>query len=106
MSLIGTELGLEKSRSTLDRNTLWGYIVGQIRGVERMVEEDRYCVDILTQIAAVRSALDTLGVELLTEHLESCILGHGTGTEHACAQPMTGEALLAEVRATLSRFLR
>ncbi len=81
-------------------------IAGQVAGIQRMVDDDRYCVYVLTQIAAVRSALDTLGVELLSSHLESCVLGHGTGTEHAHAQTMTREELLAEVRASLSRFLK
>jgi CsoR family transcriptional regulator, copper-sensing transcriptional repressor len=81
-------------------------IAGQVGAIKRMVEEERYCVDILTQIAAVRSALDALGVELLTNHIESCVIGHGTGSEHKCAQPMTKEQLLAEVQTTLSRFLK
>jgi DNA-binding FrmR family transcriptional regulator len=81
-------------------------IAGQVGAIKRMVEEDRYCVDILTQIAAVRSALDALGVELLTNHIESCVVGHGTGSEHKCARPMTKEQLLAEVQTTLSRFLK
>ncbi len=81
-------------------------IAGQIGGIGRMVDEDKYCVDILTQIAAARSALDALGVELLTAHIESCVIGHGTDHAHSCAQPMTQEALLAEVHTTLSRFLK
>ncbi len=81
-------------------------IAGQVAGVQRMVTEDRYCVDILHQIAAIRSALDALGVELLTKHLEGCVLGHGTGTAHDCAKPMTKEELLAEVHTALSRFLK
>jgi CsoR family transcriptional regulator, copper-sensing transcriptional repressor len=81
-------------------------IGGQIGGISRMIEEDRYCVDILTQIAAVRSALDTLGVELLTDHIASCVVGHGTDSEHDCARPMSQEELLAEVRTTLGRFLK
>lgn len=81
-------------------------IAGQVAGVQRMLDEDRYCVDVLTQIAAVRSALDALGVELISAHLESCVVGHGTGTEHACAKPLSREELLAEVRAVLSRFLK
>jgi CsoR family transcriptional regulator, copper-sensing transcriptional repressor len=80
-------------------------IAGQVAGVQRMIDEDRYCVDVLHQIAAVRSALDSLGIELLTRHLESCVVGHGTGTEHACAKPLTKDKLLAEVRTALSRFL-
>ena len=81
-------------------------IAGQVAGLQRMEEEGRYCVDILTQIAAVRSALDALGVELLVSHLESCVVGHGRGTEHECAKPMTQKELLAEVQRTLARFLR
>ena len=81
-------------------------VAGQVAGVQRMIEEDRYCVDVLHQIAAVRSALDSLGVELLTRHLESCVVGHGTGTEHHCAKPLTKEQLLAEVQSALSRFLK
>lgn len=81
-------------------------IAGQVAGVERMLGEGRYCVDVLNQIAAVRSALDALGVELLTRHLESCVVGHGTGSEHHGAKPLTRDRLLAEVRATLSQFLK
>lgn len=81
-------------------------IAGQVGGIQRMVEEDRYCVDILNQIAAVRSALDRLGIQLLSSHLETCVLGHGTETEHECAQPMTQEQLLGELRTVLSNFLK
>ena len=81
-------------------------IAGQIGGVQRMVEEDRYCVDILNQISAVRSALDALGVELLCNHLESCVVGHGTGSEHASAKPMKPQELLDELQTALSRFLK
>jgi DNA-binding FrmR family transcriptional regulator len=81
-------------------------IAGQVAGISRMVDEERYCVEILNQIAAVRSALDALGIELLTAHLESCVVGHGGETEHACARPLTQQELLAEVQTILSRFLR
>jgi DNA-binding FrmR family transcriptional regulator len=81
-------------------------ISGQVSGIQRMLDEDRYCVDILHQIAAVRSALDSLGIELLTDHVESCVMGHGTETEHACARPMTQDELVEEVRTVLSRFLK
>jgi DNA-binding FrmR family transcriptional regulator len=81
-------------------------IAGQVAGIQRMVEEDRYCVDVLNQIAAVRSALDALGIELLTRHLESCVLGHGGEHEHSKAKPMTKEQLVAEVQTVLSRFLK
>ena len=81
-------------------------IAGQVAGIQRMVEEDRYCVDVLTQVAAVRSALDAVGVELLTDHIEGCVVGHGTETEHTCAKQMTPEQLVEEVRVSLGRFLK
>ncbi len=81
-------------------------IAGQIAGVQRMLDGDRYCVEVLTQIAAVRSALDALGVELIAAHLESCVVGHGTRGEHAGAKPLTKDELLTELRAVLSRFLK
>ncbi len=81
-------------------------ISGQVSGIQRMLDEDRYCVDILNQISAVRSALDALGVELLTNHVECCVAGHGTAREHAKAKPMKPAELLAELRTALSRFLK
>lgn len=81
-------------------------IAGQVAGIERMLDEKRYCVDILNQISAVRSALDALGVELLTSHLETCVLGHGSNSEHDTAKPMTQDELLAEVKTAISRFLK
>lgn len=48
-------------------------IEGQVRGVTKMVEEDRYCVDILTQIAALRSALDAVALRLLEDHTKGCV---------------------------------
>ena len=81
-------------------------IAGQVSGIQRMVEEDRYCVDILNQISAVRSALDALGVELLTGHVECCVMGHGTAAAHAKAKPMKPDQLLADLRTALSRFLK
>lgn len=90
----------KKIKSRLNR------ISGQVSGIQRMVDEKRYCVDILTQIAAVRSALDALGVELLSDHMESCVIGHGTETAHDCTHPMTQEQMIDELRTTLSRFLK
>src|SRR5947199_752377 len=48
-------------------------IEGQIRGIGRMIDEDRYCVDILTQVSAVQSALDGLALKLLEHHLHGCV---------------------------------
>ena len=81
-------------------------IAGQVAGIERMIDDDRYCVDILNQISAARSALDALGIELLTHHLKSCVVGHGRGSEHPKAKPMKTAQLLAELQSALTRFLR
>ena len=48
-------------------------IAGQVAGIERMIEQDRYCVDILLQVAAVRAALDGMGKLLLRSHVETCV---------------------------------
>jgi CsoR family transcriptional regulator, copper-sensing transcriptional repressor len=49
-------------------------IEGQIGGIERMVEEERYCIDVLTQINAVQAALDKVALELLDDHTKSCVV--------------------------------
>lgn len=93
-------------------------IAGQVAGLQRMVEEDRYCVDILTQIAAVRSALDAVGVRLLTGHLQHCVaerLDGGSAGEarsakvhnpHPETADRTTDELIDEVATALGRFLR
>ncbi len=50
-------------------------VEGQVRGIERMVDEDRYCIDVLTQISAVQAALDKVALGLLDGHARSCVLG-------------------------------
>ena len=50
-------------------------IEGQVRGIERMVEDDRYCIDILTQISAVSTALESLGFKILDDHVNHCVAG-------------------------------
>lgn len=58
-------------------------IEGQVRGVAKMLQEDRYCMDILTQIAALRSALDAVALRLLEEHTKGCVsqaMCHGDDT--------------------------
>ena len=50
-------------------------IEGQVRGLERMVEEDRYCIDVLTQVNAARAALEKVGVLLLHDHVNHCVAG-------------------------------
>ncbi|MFN2503242.1 MAG: metal-sensitive transcriptional regulator [Acidimicrobiales bacterium] len=54
-------------------------IEGQVRGVAKMVEDDRYCVDVLTQINAIRAALDKVALGLLDDHARHCLVGGGGG---------------------------
>ena len=54
-------------------------IEGQVRGVAKMVEEDRYCVDVLTQISAIQSALDALAMQLLENHTNGCVRAASSG---------------------------
>jgi CsoR family transcriptional regulator, copper-sensing transcriptional repressor len=56
-------------------------IEGQIRGIEGMVSDDRYCIDILTQISAAQAALDKVALGLLDDHAHHCILGSRSATE-------------------------
>lgn len=94
------EIQTKKIKSRVNR------ISGQVNGIGKMIDEDRYCLDILDQIAAVRSALDSLGVELLSNHLENCVIGHGTCSEHPQARELAPEQLIEELRASLQRFLK
>jgi DNA-binding FrmR family transcriptional regulator len=84
-------------------------IAGQVAGLQKMVEADRYCVDVLTQLAAVRSALDAVGTELLTNHIEHCVAGHhaaaGNGKAPDDTRGKSKDELIREVRTTLARFL-
>ena len=57
-------------------------IEGQVRGIERMVEDERYCIDILTQISAIQAALDKVALGLLDDHARHCLVGgHGGPTD-------------------------
>jgi DNA-binding FrmR family transcriptional regulator len=50
-------------------------IEGQVRGIQRMVDDDRYCIDVLTQISAVQAALDKVALGLLDDHAQKCVIG-------------------------------
>jgi DNA-binding FrmR family transcriptional regulator len=57
-------------------------VEGQVRGISRMIDEDRYCIDVLTQISAVRVALDKVALGLLDDHARHCLAGgHGGPTD-------------------------
>ena len=75
-------------------------IEGQARGIHRMVEEEKYCIDILTQISAVNSALQSVALGLLTDHLNQCV-------SHAVAEGgEEAERKLAEASAAIARLVR
>lgn len=75
-------------------------IEGQIRGIQRMVEQDTYCIDVLTQISAVTSALQSVAVGLLDEHLHHCV------SEAVAAGGPEGAAKVTEATAAISRLVR
>jgi DNA-binding FrmR family transcriptional regulator len=75
-------------------------VEGQVRGLQRMVEDDRYCIDILTQVAAANSALKTVAVLLLGDHMRHCIV---EGTE---ASGDDREAKVVEARDAIDRLIR
>ncbi len=58
-------------------------IEGQVRGIARMVDEDRYCIEVLTQLQAVRAALSRVESEVLKDHLDHCVMGAMTGDDLA-----------------------
>ena len=72
-------------------------IEGQVRGIERMIEDDRYCIDILTQISAIDTALESLAFEILDDHVNHCVSGAITSGNKEEATAKT-EELLAAVR--------
>jgi DNA-binding FrmR family transcriptional regulator len=78
-------------------------IEGQVRGVEKMVEDDRYCIDILTQIAAVSTALESLALKVLDEHVRHCVAGALTSGDETDARVKIDELLQAVQRFARTR---
>jgi DNA-binding FrmR family transcriptional regulator len=74
-------------------------VEGQVRGVAKMVEEDRYCIDVLTQISAARAALEQISLGLLDEHARHCMLGEGDVPEAPAEQ-------VQELMRAVSRLVR
>jgi len=81
-------------------------ISGQVTGIQKMVESDRTCGDILQQIVAVRAALDQLGIVFLSEHLQTCVLHQNVKDEDECCTHLPEEQWSDEIRSTLKRFLK
>lgn len=75
-------------------------IEGQVRGIARMVDEDVYCIDVLTQISAITKALQATGLGLLEDHLSHCVI------DAARTSPEAGEAKVKEASAAIARLVR
>ncbi len=78
-------------------------IEGQVRGIERMVEEDRYCIDILTQLSAVTTALESLAFRILDDHVQHCVAGALASGDAAEAEKKSEELLAAVHRFARAR---
>lgn len=78
-------------------------VEGQVRGIERMIEEDRYCIDVLTQISAVTTALESLAFLVLDDHVKHCVAGALASGDPAQAEEKSRELLEAVHRFSRSR---
>jgi DNA-binding FrmR family transcriptional regulator len=76
-------------------------IEGQVRGIERMVEDDRYCIDILTQVAAVNTALESLAFKVLDDHVSHCV-----ADALSSGDPKEAAAKSKELMEAVQRFAR
>jgi DNA-binding FrmR family transcriptional regulator len=74
-------------------------IEGQVRGIQRMVDEDAYCIDVLTQVSAITKALQAVALSLLDEHLDHCV-------RHAIASGEDADAKIAEATAAIARLVK
>lgn len=74
-------------------------IEGQVRGLQRMVQEDQYCIDILTQISAATKALNMVGLALLDDHMRECVREAVRGDAEG------GDRILDEASAAIERFV-
>jgi DNA-binding FrmR family transcriptional regulator len=72
-------------------------IEGQVRGIEKMVDEERYCIDVLTQIGAIQAALDKVALGLLDDHAHHCVMG---------AAPDTRDEKTEELMSAVGRLMR
>jgi len=73
---------------------------GQVRGIQRMIEEDTYCIDVLTQVSAATKALETVALGLLDDHLNHCV------AEAAREGGQVGEDKMREASAAIARLVR
>lgn len=72
-------------------------IEGQVRGIQRMLDEDRYCIDVLTQLTAIKAAIDKVALALLDDHVGHCVVD--------AARRGSGEEKVKELTAAIGRYL-
>ena len=109
-----TPLGYDSTVTTTPTNAAPGYhdqkadvlarlrrIEGQVRGLQRLVHDDTYCIDVLTQVAATTKALQGVATKLLEEHLHHCVAGAA-----ATGEPREIAALVSEATKAIGRLLR
>ena len=90
--MAGYKLHKEQVQARLKR------IEGQIRGVQKMVDEDRYCIDVLTQVSAAKAALEAVALALLQDHTEHCVA--------EAIRSGDGEAKIRELNEAVERLVR
>ncbi|MGL5311917.1 MAG: metal-sensitive transcriptional regulator [Peptostreptococcaceae bacterium] len=73
-------------------------IEGQVKGIQKMVEDDRYCVDILTQISAIRSAINKVGTIILENHMKGCV--------SESIKEGNSEEMINELMKTIDKFVK
>ena len=76
-------------------------IEGQVRGLQRMIENDTYCIDVLTQVSATTSALRSVALGLLDEHVRHCVANAAKGED-----PETADAMVTEATAAIERLVK
>jgi DNA-binding FrmR family transcriptional regulator len=96
---VGSAHGYIKAKDKQLLENRLNRIEGQVRGVRRMVDEEAYCVDVLTQIASVVSALEKVGTILLKDHVEHCV-------RESIEKGEGADAKIEELTAAVERFLR
>ncbi len=74
-------------------------IEGQVRGIQKMIDEDRYCVDILVQVAAIKSAMHQVGLSILESHTRGCVV-------HAITNQVDGEEKIDELMDVIRQFTK
>src|ERR671930_1237492 len=95
--LEGRMVGYSQSKDELQARLR--RVEGQVRGLQRLVDEDTYCIDVLTQISAVNAALRKVAVALLDDHLRHCV-------RDAASDDASGEAIITEATAAIDRLLK